>query len=149
MIEQYGYMLAIHCFFTIMPVLQLIKNMDRQSTILVMDGTTQFIATLILWLARGKLKNKFGTGIIVFYIISTTMRIISTKLQIIEEDKTIEEMIILNRNIEILREKAIFFSIFFCPSLIHFFALILCYAAGIVSLTMIFPESEQEAKLKF
>ena len=77
------------------------------------------------------------------------MRIVSTKLQIIEENSTIEEMIILNRNIEILREKALLFSIFFCPSFIYFFALVFNYAAGIVSLTMIFPESEQEAKLKF
>ena len=66
-----------------------------------------------------------------------------------EEENAIDQVVILNRNIEILREKAILFSIFFCPSFIYFFALILNSSAGIIALTMIFPDSENAARLKF
>ena len=111
-----------------------------------MDGLIAITSAIILWLARGRLKNKFGLGITIFYMISTIMRIVSTKLQMMEEENAIDQVVILNRNIEILREKAILFSIFFCPSFIYFFALILNSSAGIIALTMIFPDTEYAAR---
>ena len=144
-IEQYGYFIVAVAFFTIMPLLSLIKNKDKQHFILFMDGLIAITFAMLLWLARGRLKNKFGWGITIFYMISVIMRVVSTKLQMMEEDNAVDQVVILNRNIEILREKAILFSIFFCPSFIYFFALILSSSAGIIALIMIFPDSENAA----
>ena len=58
-------------------------------------------------------------------------------------------MVVLNRNIELTREKAMFFSIFFCPSFVYFFVFILSFTVGVITITQFFPDSEEAAMREF
>ena len=148
-IEQYGYFFVIQAFFTLLPLLSLLEERTTQDIIFALDGIMALLITAVLYYNRQRLGSRFGIGIIVCYVISTLQRITSTKLQIDSEVEIIEQMTILNRNIEITREKAILFAIFFCPSLIYFVIIILCFASGIVALTLFTPDSEEKARQEF
>ena len=142
-IEQFGYYILVNALFMSIRVFDFASQQDFSTGIACLDSVFQFSQYFALWLLREKVRSRFLLVLMVLFTDVAIARIVSTSLSVsyLEKDDQVLATIMIKRVIELMKSKAIFFTMFVCPSMSYwsyqtfiFCCCVVAIAYGLVSI---------------
>ena len=114
--EQFAYITVIICLINVRGVLEFLGKQDSTTFIIALDGTLTSILHALLWFNRKKAGDKFALCVLLLCLLNNVQRVVSSFLQLrFAETDDIHKTIILKRNLEFLKQKAIYTAMFSLP----------------------------------
>ena len=125
--EQLRYLTIIIGVLAIRGIIEFLSVRDTTSAMISIEELIMFSLHAILWFNRKRVGNKFAIYMITLLLLSNVQRIVTAYFQIKLQPEldNIQKTIILKRNLEFLKQKAMFAAMFSCPSMSYFIVMLL------------------------
>ena len=137
--EQFSYFTVILLALSVFKIIDLIRYRDTLNAIKAIDGVLACTWHVVLWINRKRAGENFALCLLVLMLGMNIQRIIHVYCQFKFSTQTdnIQKIIFVKRNLEFLKQKAIFSAMFCCPSMLYLGVMLSGFALSLVTISSV------------